>query len=81
MPVLDTCKFEKNLIKTNREKVETLFSPIISQWALSVAMETSFDPICPKTLCNLSPILMMLHIKLDQHWPTGLRDIQVSSEL
>ena len=41
----------------------------------------SFDPICPKTLCNLSPTLMMLHIKFDQHWPTGLRDIQVSSEL
>ena len=40
----------------------------------------SFDPICPKTLCNLSPTLMMLHIKFDQHWPTGLRDIQVSSE-
>ena len=41
----------------------------------------SFDPIWPKTLCNLSPTLMMLHIKFDQHWPTGLRDIQVSSEL
>ena len=24
---------------------------------------------------------MMLHIKFDQDWPTGLRDIQVSSEL
>ena len=43
-------------------------------------METSFDPICPKTLCNLSPTLMMLHIKFDQDWPTGLRDIQVSSK-
>ena len=80
MPVLVTCKFEKNLIKNNREKVDIVF-PIISQWALSVAMETSFDPICPKTLCNISPTLMMLHIKFVQHWPTGLRDIQVSSEL
>ena len=41
----------------------------------------SFDQICPKTLCNLSPTLMMLHIKFDQDWPTGLRDIQGSSEL
>ena len=41
----------------------------------------SFKPICPKTLRNLSPTLMMLHIKFDQHGPTGLRDIQVSSEL
>ena len=37
----------------------------------------SFDPICPKTLCSLSPIPMMLHIKFDQGWPTGFRDIQV----
>ena len=28
MPVLVTCKFEKNLIKKHREKVETLFSPL-----------------------------------------------------
>ena len=35
----------------------------------------SFDPICPKTLSNLCPTLKMLHIKFDQHWPTGFRDI------
>ena len=35
----------------------------------------SFDPICRKTLCSRSPPPMMLHIKLDQDWPTGLRDI------
>ena len=33
--------------------------------------------ICPKTLCSLSPTPMMLHIKSDQDWPTGFRDIQV----
>ena len=33
--------------------------------------------ICPKTLCSLSPTLMILHIKFDQDWPTGFRDIQV----
>ena len=31
--------------------------------------------ICPKTLCSLSPIPMMLHIKFDQDWLTGFRDI------
>ena len=37
----------------------------------------SFDPICLKTLCSLSPPLVMLHIKFDQDWSAGLRDIQV----
>ena len=37
----------------------------------------SFDPICLKTLCSLSPTSVMLHIKSNQDWPTGLRDIQV----
>ena len=34
-------------------------------------------PICPKTLCSLSPTPMMLNVKFDQDWPTGLIDIQV----
>ena len=37
----------------------------------------NFDPICPKTLSSLSLTPMMLHIKYDQNWPTGFRDIQV----
>ena len=37
----------------------------------------SFDPICPKTLCSLSPTPVMLHILSDQDWPNGFRDIQV----
>ena len=40
-------------------------------------MDTSFDPICLKTLCSLSPPPVMLHMKFDQVWPTCLRDIQV----
>ena len=75
MHALVTCKYKKDGIKNNREKVETTFSPIISQWGLSIAMETSFDPFCPKTLCSLSPTPVMLHIKFDQDWPTGFRDI------
>ena len=37
----------------------------------------SFDPICLKTLCSLSPLPVMLHIKFDQDWSTCLGDIQV----
>ena len=37
----------------------------------------SFNPICPKTLCSLSPTPVMIHIKFDQDWLTGFRDIQV----
>ena len=35
--------------------------------------------ICPKTLCSLSPTPVMLHIKFDQHWPTGFRDVKFKS--
>ena len=31
----------------------------------------SFDPICLKSLCSLSPPPVMLHIKFDQDWPTA----------
>ena len=37
----------------------------------------SFNPICLKTIRSISPPPVMLHIKFDQDWPTGLRDIQV----
>ena len=37
----------------------------------------NFDPICLKTLRSLTPPPVMLHIKFDQDWPTGLRDIQL----
>ena len=37
----------------------------------------SFDPICLQTLCSLSSPPVKLHIKFDQDWSTGLRDIQV----
>ena len=29
----------------------------------------SFDPICPKILCSLSPTPVKRHIKFDQDWP------------
>ena len=48
-----------------------------SMGALCCHGKQSFDLICPKILCSLSPTPMMLHIKLDQDSPTGFRDIQV----
>ena len=41
MPVLVTCKFDKDRIKAEGENVETPFFSIICQWALSVAMVTT----------------------------------------
>ena len=40
MHVLITCKFEKDLLKKQQRKGGDIVFPIISQWALSVAMET-----------------------------------------
>ena len=44
---------------------------------MGVSGNQSFDSICPKTLCSLSPTPMMLNIKFDQNWPSDFRDIQV----
>ena len=66
--------------KTTEKRWRHRFPHYKSMGAFCCHGNQSFDPICPKTLCNLSTTLMMLHIKFDQHWPTGLRDILVSSE-
>ena len=71
MPILVICKFEKDLMKNNRKGGDIVF-PIISQWALSVAMETRVL-VHLRRLCSTQ---VMLNIKFDQHWPTGNRDIQ-----
>ena len=82
MPALVTCKFEK---KSDKKTTENRWRHHFSHYMLIGAFcchgNQSFDPICPKTLCNLSPNLIMLPIKFDQHWPTGLRDTRVSFEL
>ena len=77
MYVLVTCKYKKDWIKNNQEKVETSFSLYKSMDAFCCHGNQGFDPICPKTLQSLSPTPIMLHIKFDQDWPTGFRDIQV----
>ena len=63
MHVLVTCKYKKDRIKTNWEKVETSFSHYKSMGAFCCHGNQRFDPICPKTLCSLSPTQMMLHIR------------------
>ena len=67
--------------KTTEKRWRHRFPYYKSMGAFCCHGNQSYDPICPQTLWNLSPTLMMLHIKFDQHWPTGLRDIKVSSEL
>ena len=54
MHVLVTCKYKKDRIKSNREKVETPFSHK-SMGAFCCHGHQSFDQICLKTLCSLPP--------------------------
>ena len=61
----------------NRTRPSHHFPHYKSMGAFCCHGNQSFDPICPKTLCSLSLASMMLHIKFDQDWPTGFRDIQV----
>ena len=75
MPVLITCKFEKDLIKPIEKRWKHGFPHYKSVGAFCCHGNQCFDPICPKTLCSLSPTLMMLHIKLDQDRSTGFRGI------
>ena len=63
--------------KTTEKRWRHHFPNYKSMRAFCCHGNQSFDPICPKTLCSLSPTPVMLHIKFDQDWPTGLRDIQV----
>ena len=66
-----------SLSESSRLTPCTIF-PIISQWGLSVAMDTRvLIQSASKTLCSLSPPPVMLHTKFDQDWPTGLRNIKV----
>ena len=63
--------------KTTEKKWRHHFPHYKSMGAFCCHGNQSFDPLCPKTLCSLSPTPLMLHIKFDQDWPTGFRDIQV----
>ena len=76
MHVLVTCKYNKDQIKKTKKRWRHHFPNYKSMGAFCCHGNQSFDPICPKSLCSLSLIPIMLHIKYDQDWPTGFRDIQ-----
>ena len=63
--------------KTTEKRWRHRFPHYKSMEAFCCHGNQSFDPVCPKTLCILSPTSVMLHIKFDQDWLTGFRDIQV----
>ena len=77
MHVFATRKNKKDRVKNNRERWRQHFPHYKSVGAFCCHVKQSFDPICPKTLCSLSSIPVMLRIKFEQDWPTGFRDIQV----
>ena len=78
MHVLVTCKYKKEIwSKATKKRWRHHFPHYKSMGAFCRHGHQSFDPVCLKTLCSLPPPPVMLHIKFDQDWPTGLRDIQV----
>ena len=73
MHVLITCKYKKDRIKTTEKRWRHRFPNYKSMGAFCCHGNQFFDPICPKTLSS-PPTPVMLHIKFDQDWPTGLGD-------
>ena len=67
MHVLVTCKYIKDRIKKQPRKSGDIIIHIISQWRLSVAMDTSvLIQSAPKPCAAFPTLQMMLHIKFDQ---------------
>ena len=64
-------------LKTTEKRWRHHFPHYKSMGAFCCHGNQSFDPICPKTLCDLFFTLVMLQIKFDPNWPTGFRDIQI----
>ena len=77
MHVLFTCKYKEIGSKSTEKRWRHRFPHYKSMGAFCCHGNQSFDPICPKTICSLSPVPVVLHIKFDQDWPTSFRDIQV----
>ena len=65
MPVLVNCKFEEDLIKIKALSYPQQFPHYKSMGDFGCSGNQSFDPICPKTLCSLSPTPLMIHVKFD----------------
>ena len=77
MHVLVTCKYTKIGSKATEKRWRHHFPHYKTIGAFCCHWHQSFDPICLKTWCSLSPSPVMLHIKFDQDRSTCLRDIQV----
>ena len=79
MHVLVTCKYKKDRIKTTEKRWRHNFpsSKSMGGGGFFCHGHQSFDPICLKLLWHPFPAPLILHIKFDQDWATGLRDIQV----
>ncbi|MFI0460284.1 MAG: hypothetical protein ACH254_22090, partial [Candidatus Thiodiazotropha endolucinida] len=73
MPVLDICKFEQVVMKTQGSITRTTFSPLYH----FVVMVTRFLTYLSQNYMQSIPNPTMLHIKLDQDWPDALRGIRV----
>ena len=76
MPILITCKFDEDQIKTAGVSLKTSFSPFKGGFLLpwqAVLIESA-----PKPKSSLSPIPPMIHVKLDQDWLTDLGDSIIS---
>ena len=63
--------------KTTEKRWRHPFPHYKSMGAFCCHGNQSFDPISPNNICTLFPTPLTLHIKFDQDWPTGFRDIQV----
>ena len=77
MHVLVTCKYKKIGSKATEKRWKHNFPHYKSMGTFYCHGHQSFDPICLKTFRSLSPPQVMLHVKFDQDWLPGLRDIQV----
>ena len=88
LPVMLHIKFDQEIFKlpasikrtgskTTKKRWRHHFPHYKSTGAFCCHGNQSFDPICPKTLCSISPTPLMLHIKFDQDKLTGFRDIQI----
>ena len=58
-----------------REEDFLSFSHYKSMGAICCHGNQNSNRISHKILCSLSPNLLMLHLKFDQDWPSGTRDI------
>ena len=82
---VEGCLENKKIVLKEQRKVKQFDGLWRSVWRTSIpkgndrSAESNVPrSICPKTLCSLSPTSMMLHIKFDQDWLTGFRDIRNS---